>query len=350
MKKKPTSIRIQIPEPCSQSFEEMHPLPGGRYCDRCEKTVVDFTNLSDGEIVRIYQKRQGRVCGVFRNDQLNRSMPLPMTFEKRNNWKAVAAFASALLFGNMAAGQSETANSKLTKEEMFMLGMKFQPLSDLQTIKGKVLGQNGEPLIGANILIEPGKGTVSDIDGTFNLEISQNITSQKLTISYTGFETQEILWEKDKYNNEGLEIVMNEGTILLQQVVVTGLGDIKNMYSVAGGPTSVYEDEEKSELENPEKTGKKMEAPEVSILEVFPNPFVSYINVKIELEKPEAILFHLYNEAGQLLFAETRELVAGTQYVPLDVNKNGLPEGLYFLRISDSIGEIRTKRVVKMQP
>ena len=88
----------------------------------------------------------------------------------------------------------------------------------------------------------------------------------------------------------------------------------------------------------------------IPTLEVFPNPFVSEIAVKIEMQQPDAILFHLYNEAGQLLFAETHELPIGTQTVLLDLNRKDLPEGLYFLRISDSIGEVRTKRIVKVRP
>src|SRR5690606_1544268 len=66
------------------------------------------------------------------------------------------------------------------------------------------------------------------------------------------------------------------------------------------------------------------------------------------LEQPETVLFHLYNEGGQLLYAETPELTAGTQTIQLNLSQRVLPEGIYFLRISDSIGEIKINRVVKV--
>lgn len=346
MKKKPTSIRIQIPEPCSQSFEKMHPLPGGRYCDQCEKTVVDFTNLSDGEIVRIYQKRQGRVCGVFRNDQLNRSMPLPMAFEKRNNWKAIAAFASALLFGNMAAGQSEAANSKMTKEELIEQGN--VPIQQkTQTISGLVTDEKGEPIMFATVYLNgTTQGTETNETGFFSIEVPIDLVDQELTFSFMGFESQTLLWTKEEFQHKPLYVFLKSG-LTLPEVVVTYDRSLSVGGKVTGCGYRYNQDNlEEVKIETPIETPIEKEV----IHSIFPNPFVSYINVKIELEKSEAILFHLYNEAGQLLFAETRELIAGTQFVPLDVNRGNLPEGIYFLRISDSIGEIRTKRVVKMKP
>lgn len=85
-------------------------------------------------------------------------------------------------------------------------------------------------------------------------------------------------------------------------------------------------------------------------LEVYPNPFISTLNVEMEVKTAQAYLFHLYNEAGQLVFAESRELEAGLQSLQLDLVKRHLPEGAYFLRISDDAGEIRTKRLVKVSP
>ncbi|MBK9013570.1 MAG: T9SS type A sorting domain-containing protein [Saprospiraceae bacterium] len=85
-------------------------------------------------------------------------------------------------------------------------------------------------------------------------------------------------------------------------------------------------------------------------LEVYPNPFISTINLEMEVPTPQNYLFHLYNEAGELVFAESRELEAGSQNFQLDLVQRHLPEGAYFLRISDDAGEIRTKRLVKVSP
>lgn len=85
-------------------------------------------------------------------------------------------------------------------------------------------------------------------------------------------------------------------------------------------------------------------------LEIYPNPFLSTLTIEMEVKTSQPHLFHLYNEAGQLVFAESRELETGLQTTQLDLVQRHLPEGAYFLRISDDDGEIRTKRLVKVSP
>lgn len=51
----------------------MQPSEGGRYCNHCSKTVVDFTQMSDEAIQQYFIQRQGEsVCGHFKTVQLQR--------------------------------------------------------------------------------------------------------------------------------------------------------------------------------------------------------------------------------------------------------------------------------------
>ncbi len=55
------------------------------------------------------------------------------------------------------------------------------------TISGKITDKNtGEPLIGATIVYEKGKGTASDFDGNYSFKISEG--KRNLIISYVGYE------------------------------------------------------------------------------------------------------------------------------------------------------------------
>ena len=85
-----------------------------------------------------------------------------------------------------------------------------------KTIKGLVLDNNNEPLIGATILVKgTQKGTVTDFDGNFEIKAAKgNI----LVISFIGMQTQEIkVTDEIQY-----KIALKSDTELLDEVVVTG--------------------------------------------------------------------------------------------------------------------------------
>src|ERR1700733_13036212 len=63
------NIIIDIPEPCSQSWEQMTPEGKGRHCNSCKQTVYDFTQMSNAEILN-FISTHGQVCGNYYKDQL----------------------------------------------------------------------------------------------------------------------------------------------------------------------------------------------------------------------------------------------------------------------------------------
>lgn len=68
-----TTYSLHIPKPCHQDWHDMQPTDGGRYCNHCSKTVVDFTAMSDEAIQQYFIQRQGQgVCGHFKAAQLQR--------------------------------------------------------------------------------------------------------------------------------------------------------------------------------------------------------------------------------------------------------------------------------------
>ncbi|HXL00412.1 MAG TPA: TonB-dependent receptor [Dysgonamonadaceae bacterium] len=91
-----------------------------------------------------------------------------------------------------------------------------------KTITGKVTDTNGEPIIGATILIKgTSHGTVTDMDGNYTL---QNVPEDAiLQFSYVGMETQEI----PVRGKTVINVTMKEATELLEEVVVVGYGTQK---------------------------------------------------------------------------------------------------------------------------
>jgi TonB family protein len=82
-------MKITVPDPCSENWQAMTPGEQGKFCQRCCKAVIDFTNKANGEIIEVLAKGN-KVCGKFRTEQLSPVTPL-------GRWKRLRAFAFALV-------------------------------------------------------------------------------------------------------------------------------------------------------------------------------------------------------------------------------------------------------------
>ncbi|MEL7162447.1 MAG: mucoidy inhibitor MuiA family protein, partial [Bacteroidota bacterium] len=85
-----------------------------------------------------------------------------------------------------------------------------------RTVSGVVTDENGEPLIGASIFT-PGMstGTVTDLDGRYSIQVPAS--TRELTVSYTGFNSQQVLIQAGRN-----DVRLNEDGVELDEVVVTG--------------------------------------------------------------------------------------------------------------------------------
>ena len=92
-----------------------------------------------------------------------------------------------------------------------------------RTVKGKIIDENNEPLIGVSVVVKGASaiGTITDLDGNYTLEVpsAKNI----LEVSYIGYKTQVIAIGE----NAQLNIKMQPDTQTLDEVVVVGYGTVK---------------------------------------------------------------------------------------------------------------------------
>lgn len=87
-----------------------------------------------------------------------------------------------------------------------------------QKITGVITDSNGEPVIGANVMVKAtGNGTITDVDGNFHLDVQSN---DVLEISYIGYTTQRITVGDQKH----LLVKLVEDAEMLDEVVVVGYG------------------------------------------------------------------------------------------------------------------------------
>jgi len=106
-----------------------------------------------------------------------------------------------------------------------------------RTVSGLVADNNGEPLIGASILVKgTSTGTVTDIDGKYSITVPEGGTT--LVVGYTGFAQQEIALGASNV----IDVTLEEG-VLLGEVVVTAVGLEANKRTLGYAVQNVDPDE-----------------------------------------------------------------------------------------------------------
>lgn len=100
-------MNYSIPEPCTESFEEMRPVSGGRHCERCVRRIMDLTAISDDDLRHVFLASEGKICGMFDADQLERLNRTHSVKSAMPAWYKAAAAIAALTFvaGSLSAQQ-----------------------------------------------------------------------------------------------------------------------------------------------------------------------------------------------------------------------------------------------------
>lgn len=100
-----TPLQLQIPQPCHENWDTMIPEEKGRFCLNCQKTVVDFSVMSDRQVLEYFTNFTGSTCGRFAADQLNRQ--ITSVDPKRKTWYkyVLSILMPAFMLGGRAESQ-----------------------------------------------------------------------------------------------------------------------------------------------------------------------------------------------------------------------------------------------------
>lgn len=113
-------------------------------------------------------------------------------------------------------------------------------MAQQRSIKGVVKDANGEPVIGASVVVKGHSsiGSATNLDGQFSLNVPNGATT--LIVSSIGFKTQEVAIQAGK----PLSIVLAEDAAMIDEVVVTGMTKIdKRLFT--GAATKIGGDKSK---------------------------------------------------------------------------------------------------------
>ena len=116
---------------------------------------------------------------------------------------------------------------------MWMLSLSSSLHAQTWNINGNVTDEQGEPIIGANVVIQgTGTGTITDVEGNFKL--ASVTKGAVMEISFIGY-ISKTLQVKDA---SSLKIVLKEDNQALDEVVVVGYG-VQKKANLTGSVSSI---------------------------------------------------------------------------------------------------------------
>ena len=311
-------FELTIPKPCHENWEAMTPEDKGRFCGACQKTVIDFSRMSDRQVADYFKRPAESVCGRFRNEQLERVIDVP---KKRLPWIRYFFTISlpALLVTSKAASQGEVkvkgrvaVCTKPLKNDT--IGLPVQKAVAQKTISGKVVDENDKPVHYASVYVEAtGIGTTTDTAGNFQLTCTTE-SNANVHISYVGYTTI-TMTINELAAKESIRLSLTPAT--MGEVVMT-MGFVVR----------------KKTAEVPVIELKNKDVPFLKFA-VYPNPVLPNSTFTIDAKKLEAggYTMQILTSSGDLV--QTGDIVIDNKRKRLTYQLKSVSAGPYFIRLTN---------------
>ena len=314
-------IHLQLQNPCNEQWKGMQHNATGAYCSSCNKNVVDFTGMSDNQLIEFFINRKERICGRFDPDQLCRPIEIP---SKKTPW--LKYFFQISLPALMLSYKANAQRIFNKFKEPVMLTENKNRYSLSVTIKrevsGMVKGENGIPVSFASVIIKGTKeGTAADIYGSFRLVLKNQ--QDTLEISAVGFETKQIQ-VADTMDVIELKVALSEN------INLDGISVKSNAkrYALGGVMHTVRVQNFWKNLQ-PKFPGTD------STITLFPNPARQNSQLTIRWKRPVSNnqLIIVYNASGQKLMQQTIHISKPADIAQVDL-RTFIP-GMYTIHAID---------------
>lgn len=185
-------MKLSIKKPCQENFDEFTSTPSGGFCQSCQKEVIDFTQMTDAQVLQYFSQSQGNSCGRFQQSQLK---SYPDILAPKSTWNARLMGASLLGISLFASLPFNTAQAQIQKMSPVVYIDQLEQNTEKNlgkdkeklVVQGTVLGPVGEPLEGTSVLVKgTTNGMFAEAEGKFRLEGVE--PGDILIFSYVGYE------------------------------------------------------------------------------------------------------------------------------------------------------------------
>lgn len=308
---KPT-IQLKIDTPCHEDWNNMTPVDHGRFCQACVKQVVDFSTMTDQQILKYIAKGNGNICGRVSNDQLNRPL-VPAAEQPKTKWWYAVLLPLVMVFNR--AGAQQGAKQRSIPSTAIETGE--------CTISGMVTNDKGQPVTGAYVTIEEsGRTVVTDTMGRYKLNAHGYIDSLDISASFIGFKTVKIIMPAR--NTTAANFVLTEDPKILEDVIIKAYPS-RSISCTMGGLSVVR---------RVEITAKDTLLKRIGMAPAFiiaPNPVRRGQQVTVKVKEWNEFTLQVIGSNGALLFSQ-QYITAKELPQQIAVPQNWMP-GMYYIRV-----------------
>ena len=343
----PANILLQVPEPCHEDWMNMTAFEQGRFCQSCQKTVTDFSLMTDKEILLYLSNKGTAVCGRFTNDQLNRNLAPDQ--KKKFSWAYIWNIVLATLLTTSAvhaqskpAPVKKTSVSKNTKSpnEGELIGtINFIMPDQLTLVAGEVIdSQTNLPIPFASVLVKGTKsGVAADANGKFRLNVLFHSKEIVLLVSSVGYQAQEFV-VNNKPNAVSFFLEPMANTLGEFQAISIPAVLIKTKMecnqTIAGMLVA------RKEVDLAEKIDRRITdmTPEVikkKEVKLSPNPVTAGRSVSLELsvKEPGGYTIEIIDTEGRIVYRDQVIMQSKEQTISMPTH-TAWSKGIYWVRVS----------------
>lgn len=196
-----SNIQIAIENPCDKiSWRAMSDFERGKFCSICSKNVIDFTKMTDAEIVTFLNKSDESVCAKLNQSQMNRILFIDKSY-KIKHWNKIIATLALMAITTVSYSNTVGSNNFITKInkgiflDSFENNVQGTVLTDSisKIIKGKVVEEGWNQPVKTTVML---KGTTTKVDtddfGDFEIVVPENYNLDIVTlvVEPTGLEDE----------------------------------------------------------------------------------------------------------------------------------------------------------------
>ena len=176
-------VKLQFEYRCDQNWNSMRRTEVGRFCNQCNRNIIDFSIMSDTEIIN-YLKTHKEICGKLHESQLDRAL-IQSDLKRRKGWVRWASLIFSAIASSSLIAQNTTTpintnyensndNLNSAKNENGQV-VSEKNASEIIVLKGKVInGATGKKVAGAKIFIDSAHTVKSDKHGYFEVQLKKS--------------------------------------------------------------------------------------------------------------------------------------------------------------------------------